>query len=135
MNNEQWRDVNNLVLLYEADLSAPLLLVDCWKWKRLFFDKDQLPDSPLAAINHCNSRLFKLLQLLCTLPVTSCEAERTFSVLRRIKPFLRATMCEDRIHGLAILLIHRNIPTDFANAVDIVCKKNAVNVILLSCNL
>ena len=35
----------------------------------------------------------------------SCEAERTSSALRRIKPFLRTTMTEDRLSGLTLLHI------------------------------
>ena len=44
-----------------------------------------------------------LLKVLCTLPVTSASAERTFSMLRRLKTWLRSTMSDDRFTGLALL--------------------------------
>ena len=70
----------------------------------------QLPDNPLDALNECDSRLFPnvyiLLKIICTIPVTSCEAERSFSTLRQIKPFLRTTMAEDRLGGLTLLHMH-----------------------------
>lgn len=50
-----------------------------------------------------------LLQIICTLPVTSSTAEHSFSALRRLKTYLRSTMTEDRLNGLAILHVHRDI--------------------------
>lgn len=50
----------------------------------------------------------KLLQVLLTIPMTSSEAERCFSTLKRVKTFLRSTMAEDRLSALAMLSIERN---------------------------
>ena len=47
---------------------------------------------------------------MLVLPVTSCEAERSFSALRRIKNYLRSTMTEERLTGLALLNIHGYSP-------------------------
>jgi hypothetical protein len=44
-----------------------------------------------------------LLQILTTLPVTTASAERSFSMLRRLKTWLRSSMGEDRLTGLALL--------------------------------
>ncbi|CAI6357245.1 unnamed protein product [Macrosiphum euphorbiae] len=64
-------------------------------------------------LNNCNSDLFpnvfKLLQILVTLPVTSCEAEISFSTLKRIKTYLRNSTSESRLNGLAALNIHYDI--------------------------
>ena len=59
----------------------------------------------------CNffPELLKVLKIFSTLPVTSCEAERSFSTLKRLKTFLRSTMGEDRLNSLAVLNIHRDI--------------------------
>ena len=59
----------------------------------------------------------KLLTIACTLPITSCEAERAFSTLRKTKTYLRTTMGEERLSGLALMNVH--------NGVDIsdVCKR------------
>ena len=44
-----------------------------------------------------------LLQILTTLPVTTVSAERTFSMLRRLKTWLRSLMCDERLTGLALM--------------------------------
>ena len=91
----------------------------------------QLPDNPLDALNECDSRLFpNVYILLCTIPVISCEAERSFSALRQIKPFLQTTMAEDRFSGLTLLHMHRKISV--YDAVDCFARKHptiTVNII------
>ena len=54
-----------------------------------------------CTVNYPNIKL--LLQILATLPVTTASAERTFSMLRRLKTWPRSTMTEDRLNGLALL--------------------------------
>ena len=43
-----------------------------------------------------------LIMIVATLPVTSCECERSISMLKRVKTPLRSTMVEERLNGLAI---------------------------------
>ena len=50
----------------------------------------------------------KLLRLLLVLPVSSCEAERSFSALRRLKTYLRSTMSQTRLNSVAILHVHQS---------------------------
>jgi len=38
----------------------------------------------------------RLFTLLLVLPVSSCEAERSFSSLRRLKRYLRSTMAQSK---------------------------------------
>jgi len=40
------------------------------------------------------------------MPVTSCEGERSFSVLKRLKFWLRSTMGQSRLSSLTIIQIH-----------------------------
>ena len=49
----------------------------------------------------------RLLPIAPTLPVTSAEAERTFSTLKLIKTQLRATMSDTRLSSIAILSVHK----------------------------
>ena len=51
----------------------------------------------------------KMLIRLMVLPVTSCEAERSFSTLRRVKTYLRSTMAQDRLTGLALMNVHSGL--------------------------
>ena len=50
-----------------------------------------------------------LIVILATLPITSCECERSVSMLRLVKTALRSTMTETRLNGLAMLQYHRDI--------------------------
>ncbi|XP_060863216.1 52 kDa repressor of the inhibitor of the protein kinase-like [Metopolophium dirhodum] len=70
------------------------------------------PYNALEAMAMCNQsiypNIFKLLQILVTLPVSSATNERTFSNLKRIKTYLRNSMSEGRLNGLAMLSINKN---------------------------
>jgi len=49
---------------------------------------------------------YKLLQIILTVSVSSCTAERSFSALRRLKKFLRSTMSQNRLNEMAIPILH-----------------------------
>ena len=49
----------------------------------------------------CFPNIHCLLRILCTLPVTSCEYERSISGLRRLKTYMRNTMTEERMEWTA----------------------------------
>ena len=47
--------------------------------------------------------------MMATLPVTSCECERSISMLRLVKSPLRSSMGQDRLNGLAMLYYYRSV--------------------------
>ena len=49
----------------------------------------------------------RLTQLLLVLPATSAAAERSFSALKRLKTYLRATMSQSRLNYIMILHCHQ----------------------------
>ena len=51
----------------------------------------------------------KVLKIYAVLPISSCEAERSFSALRRLKTYLRSNMGQNRLSSLALMHIERNI--------------------------
>ena len=51
-------------------------------------------------------------------PVSSCEAERSFSGLRRIKTHLRNSMTVELLAGLALMHIHHSVEIEL----DVVLK-------------
>ncbi|KAJ4432415.1 hypothetical protein ANN_21034 [Periplaneta americana] len=64
----------------------------------------------------------ELLKILLTLPVSTSTSERSFSTLKRLKSYLRNTMGNECLNGLALLNIHRDItvsPQDFVTALKI----------------
>ncbi len=52
-----------------------------------------------------------LVRILLVVPVSSCEAERSFSALRRLKTWLRATMGQDRLNSLLVCNVHKTSST------------------------
>jgi hypothetical protein len=48
------------------------------------------------------------IKILVTLPISVATAERSFSSLRLLKTWLRATMTEERLTGLALMYIHKD---------------------------
>uniref|UniRef100_A0A3Q1EGE4 TTF-type domain-containing protein n=1 Tax=Acanthochromis polyacanthus TaxID=80966 RepID=A0A3Q1EGE4_9TELE len=48
-------------------------------------------------------------RIACTLPVTVASAERSFSKLKLIKTYLRSSMAQDRLTGLAIISINHEV--------------------------
>jgi hypothetical protein len=56
--------------------------------------------------------------------VTIVAVERSFSILRRLKTYLRNTMGEERLNGLALMNVHRGIQLDISEVLDRMSKKN-----------
>lgn len=54
------------------------------------------------------SEIMKLVKILLTIPMTTSEAERCFSTLKRIKTFLRSTMSSERLNALAVLSMEKH---------------------------
>ena len=53
--------------------------------------------------------LSKVLKIYSVLPISSCEAERSFSALKRLKTYLRSKMGQNRLSSLALMHLERNI--------------------------
>jgi len=82
-------------------------------WWKYVSQMTEYPKNAQSALHICDEKIFptvrKLLLILITLPVTTATPERTFSSLRRLKTYLRNTVGESRLNGLAMLNIHRDI--------------------------
>jgi hypothetical protein len=59
-----------------------------------------------------------MLVILATLPVSTAEAERTFSKVERTLTALRATMTEEKLDSLILLQAHRDIIPDNDSIID-----------------
>ena len=57
--------------------------------------------------------IFKLLKIYLTIPISSAEAERAFSVLKLLKTWLRTTMEDERISELGIIKMASNLAIDY----------------------
>ena len=84
-----------------------------WKSEEKDHGSTSLPStlsSTLPRISSFYPNIKALITILCTLPVTSCTAERSFSGLKRIKTVLRSSMSNERLSSLTLLHIHPDIP-------------------------
>ena len=59
-----------------------------------------------------------ILCIMLTMPVTSATAERSFSVLRRLKTYVRSTVNNDRLSSLALMHIHRYFSVDLDKVME-----------------
>ena len=102
-----------LIEHYHDDLPSPSTLqqeLHMWKCKWKLVEKSRLPDTPSKSLEYADESMFPniniiLLRLICRLPVTSSECEHSMSVLRCLKTYLRSTMRQERMTGLALMHI------------------------------
>ena len=127
MCSPSYRDekIFDVVEMYKDDLLNPDIVdleLKIWKRKWTQADPEDRPSSLAKTILKCDitryPNLFILLKIASTLPVTSCECERSFSVLRRLRLWLRASMGTSRLSSLALMNIHYGHPIDYKNIVD-----------------
>ena len=95
---------------------------DLWTWSwncGVQCGKTELAEdlnTPVKALPHADKDYFPnirtLMLIMVTVPITSCECERSFSLLRLVKSTLRTTMTEDRLNGLALMQCHQDINVD-----------------------
>ena len=64
-------------------------------------------------------------QLVLTMPVSSANAERSFSTLKRVKTYLRSTMAEQRLNNLCIMSIERELSSSLLEDINPVLDKFA----------
>ena len=57
----------------------------------------------------CYPNVSVAYRILLTMPVTVASAERSFSKLKLLKNYLRSTMLQDRLNGLAMCCIEKDI--------------------------
>lgn len=58
------------------------------------------------------------MRISATLPVTVAAAERSFSKLKLIKTYLRSTMMQEHLSGLAIISINHVVSNQLSYVVD-----------------
>jgi len=71
------------------------------------------------------------LQLFATLPVTSPTPERTFSTLKLLKNYLRSTMHEERLNGLAMTKINKSEKITEEEVIKVFSSKSHRRLLLL----
>ena len=113
-SNLTWRQqFSKFCNLYNADLPNPTGLsgeLNAWENDWLM-SKVPPPISIPLTLKLVNfdgyNNIKEALKILGTLPVTSCECERSFSSLKLLKSFNRTILSTERLNGLALVYIHQ----------------------------
>jgi len=84
------------------------------RWKKE--DLSTVPSSAMEALCACHADIYPnvyiLLTILGTLPVSTATSQRSFSTMRRLKTYLRLSIGNERMTGLALLSIHKDPKID-----------------------
>ena len=123
--------LDELLEYYADDIPNPSTLeaeLHLWKCKWTTTTLSDLPDTPAKALKMASEAIFpnihQLLRIICTVPVSSCECERSVSVLRRLKTYLRSTMGQERLSGLALMHINYSMGIDLDEVNNIFARKH-----------
>lgn len=105
--------IDDLKEVFGTDLpDSDNLSQEVTRWKMKFQGQEDVPRTLQEALTQAHSDFYpnirRIFIILMTLPVTSVCCERSFSSLRRLKTWERATMGGDRLCGLALLHVHRD---------------------------
>ena len=98
-------------------------------WQRIWTEKKEktgeIPEkiaSTLKSVDPASfPNIFTILQILATIPVTSCSCdhERSISCLRYLKNYPRGTKVGERLNGLALMHAHRDIALDLDEIINV----------------
>ena len=111
-NTQELSEAAKGMLFWENDLPFPKSLGnELRRWQTMWQSAEkELPNNLLLALGACDEDTFpnihRLLLIACTLPISSAEAERSFSLMKRIKTCTRSTMSEERFSDLAVIAMH-----------------------------
>ena len=113
MKHDSLRNLTEKLQFWQLDLPTPYsLLFELKEWQ--YFWKQytptlQLPGNLIECVKYADEDMWPNIRVLliigCTHPVSSAEAERSFSGLRRIKPYLKSRMSHERLSGLALMYL------------------------------
>lgn len=113
--------------LYNDDMPSPLMLpaeLELWEtyWKRCKADKEVIPSNLREVLPKVDRIMFPniavALQILGTIPVTTCQCERCVSALKRVKTPTRSTMSQDRLNGLTFMHTKYNMDIDMEAVIN-----------------
>lgn len=125
--DESNREMYETLTSFYAPFVEPNTYQELRLWKSRMRKENLTFKGAIEALLKCNKIVFPnvhtLLQILCTLPVSTATPERSFSSLKRIKTYLRNTTGQGRLNGLALLSIHKDIPITSSEVIDELSKK------------
>ena len=105
---------NNGILNNYPELHSARLAIQLGMFKMQFkystlADAKNLLQSMQPEVHLMFNEVEKLVRLLLLCPASSCEAERSFSSLRRLKTWLRNNMTQERLNSVIVCHVHQDI--------------------------
>jgi len=85
------------MMIWQIKIKIPIFKTELKLWPRKILALEKQPKNVMDALIICNDmypNIYKLLQILATLPVSTPSSEKSFSSLKRIKTYLRSTMSQ-----------------------------------------
>ena len=73
-----------------------------------------------------------IIRILLTFPVTTCECERSISVLTRVNTFNRTVQTDERLTGLCIICAYRDTDIDWQKVVNTFAAENPRRMTLIN---
>ena len=116
------QDLESFLEIYQEGLSPKAAVVPevqrwVYKWKKE--DVSTVPLSAIEALCACHADIFPifpivyiLLTILGTLLLSTATGERNFSTMRRLNTYLRSSIGNERMTGLALLSVHKDCQID-----------------------
>jgi hypothetical protein len=96
-----------------------------WRIHWVITKRNDLPTTLCTTLDSANPVLYPSIDtiliklcVLLTMPVASAIAEMSFSVLRRLKTYVRSTMKNDRLSSLGLMHINRDFEVDLYKAME-----------------
>ena len=109
-NGKSWKPLTELVKPFYEFYKEEHFFQEIETWRDIVLNHDTPPSNvknTLKAFQFSGLENVKTsLKILGTIPITSCECERSFSGMRRLVNFCRSTMLEERLNGLALMNFH-----------------------------
>ena len=113
------QDLERLLEIYQEYIGPRAVVVpevQRWvnKWKKE--DVSTVPSSAIETLCVCHADIYPnvyiLLNISGTLLVSTSASERCFSTMRRLKTYLRSSIGNEQMTGLALLSIHKDRQID-----------------------
>ena len=122
---------------YKSDLPFPdHFFQELDTWRDIVLNHDSPPSNVITTLKTFKfsgiENIKTALKILATIPIPSCECERSFSGMRRLVNCCRTTMSGERLNGLASMNFHLDMIPD---AEKVIAKYGAARNRRLSLSL
>ncbi|XP_025416760.1 52 kDa repressor of the inhibitor of the protein kinase-like [Sipha flava] len=88
--------------------------------------EEKRPKTLIDTLNFCEftsyQSIHRFMHIRATLPISVTLSERSFSCFHRLKTYLRNKTAENRLNGLALFNIYRNVKVSCKDILDTMAK-------------